>query len=265
MARPASVRQFLEVSGISSSEVATFFLDRNNGRLAESINDFFSNPRVVQEVEKRTKKNSKKSMKSVSTELKELFNKYKEPQLDSTGKSYIGIDGTMRYLEDLGYEPEDEVVLCLADFLDSQKVGDFKEEQFLTNWNNVGCNTIEQMHNYIDINLRPKLLDDPEYFRAIYQYTFKFILEKNEKTLPLDMAQEYWHLLLPGEFSLELETFIKFLHDTSKTEITRDQWNMLLPFLQDYHNDPTLNGYDESQSWPLLMDKFYEYIKSDEH
>ncbi|VEU23442.1 DEKNAAC104589 [Brettanomyces naardenensis] len=261
--RSASVRKFLEVTGIESEDIASFFLKRNNGRITESINDYFSNPRIVKEIERRAKQENQRALVNVSTELRELFNKYKEEQPDPTGKPFIGIDGTLRYLSDLGYEPEDEVVLCLAELLDSQSVGQFKEDPFLKNWTKVGCNSINEMRDFIEESLKARMVNDPEYFLKIYQYTYRFILEKNEKNLPLDMAEDYWHLLIPKQYSKELDIFLKFMHENSKNKVTRDQWNMLLPFLEDFHEDSSLQKYDENKSWPLLMDEFYEYINGD--
>lgn len=257
----ASIRKFLEVTGIENADVASYFLERNDENISQSINSYFSNPRLVDEVERKINRRKKNQKSSVSKQLQTLFNKYKESEPDATGKNYIGVDGTMQYIEDLGYEPEDEVVLCIAEFLESKSVGDFKEESFLKNWGDVDCNTIEEMSEYIETTLKPKLHSNQQYFTKIYQYTFRFILGIGEKTVSLDIAKDYWNLLVPHEYKKELETFVNFLDQKSHSQITHDQWNMLIPFLKFYHSDPQLKSYDESQSWPLLMDDFYEFLQ----
>jgi DCN1-like protein 1/2 len=63
--------------------------------------------------------------------LLSLFDQYKE---DDTK---IGIDGTMKYIEDLGYEPEDRVILALAEFLESPSAGVFTKRSFQSKWQSV--------------------------------------------------------------------------------------------------------------------------------
>lgn len=259
MVRQASVLKFLEVTGADMPEVATFFLHRNNGKINEAVNDFFLNPRAAKDIERQGERSERKVVATASKELKAILDTYKEAQPDAADRPYIGVDGTMQYLEDLGYAPEDAVVLALAEFLESPTVGVFKEEPFLRRWASVGANSLGDMKNHVK-TLERKLDSDPEYFRKVYQFAYKFILEKNEKNMALDMAEEYWQLLIPKQYGAELDRFLQFMHKEGKQTVTRDQWNMLLPFLDDLHQDPNLDNYNESQSWPLLMDEFYEYL-----
>lgn len=260
----SAINDFLEVAGIDSPEIASFFLKRNHNRLTASINDYFSNPRLVEQATQSLEQRKNSKSIASSPKLKGIFDKYKEAEPDPTGKYYIGVDGTLQYLKDLEYEPEDTIVLCLANFLESESVGDFREEPFMRKWSAVGCDTLEKMRKFMDSTLKPKLVSDPKYFTEIYQYTFRFILDKGEKKLPLDFAAEYWRLLIPKQYFTELDKFTHFMHVSHKMKVSRDQWNMLLPFLEAYHEDPELKNYDESQSWPLLMDEFYEFIKGEQ-
>ncbi|KAG7697221.1 hypothetical protein KL951_002583 [Ogataea haglerorum] len=252
--RPATVKKFLEVTGTDSEEVAAFFLQRNQQKLTHAINDFFVNPQLAKNLKKE------KVTVKIDPKVKEIFDQYKEPLPDALGKAYIGIDGTVRYISDLGYEPEDIAMLALAEFLECPSVGVFKEDPFVTNWSRVKCNTIEKMGDYVRNELAIKLAEDEEYFKKVYQFTYKFILEKNERNVPTETAVEYWNLMLPQTYKPELETFVRFLKETGHKGITKDQWNMLYPFLKTYHEDNKLSNYDESQSWPVLMDSFHEWL-----
>lgn len=61
--------------------------------------------------------------------LAAIFDNYKDPDSD-----IIGIDGTIKYIEDLGYEPEDKVALALAEFLESPLAGVFERKSFIMKW-----------------------------------------------------------------------------------------------------------------------------------
>ena len=164
----SAVKDFLEVAGIDSPEIASFFLKRNHNRLTASINDYFSNPRLVEQVKQNLEQKRNSKSIALSPKLKDIFEKYKESEPDPTGGFYIGVDGTLQYLKDLGYEPEDTIVLCLANFLESESVGDFREQPFLKKWSAVGCDTLEKMKKFINGTLRPQLGSDPKYFIEIY-------------------------------------------------------------------------------------------------
>lgn len=66
--------------------------------------------------------------------LNQIFNNYK----DSADADIIGIDGTIKYIEDLGYEPEDKVVLALAEFLESPSTAIFERKKFISKWQSIG-------------------------------------------------------------------------------------------------------------------------------
>ncbi|GME74281.1 unnamed protein product [Ambrosiozyma monospora] len=259
-ARAATVNKFLEITSTTSESVARFFLGRHNNRVTQAINDYYNNTNLANEIIQKEKSASTGKV-TVSPQLTSVFNTYKDPNLDGIGNPFIGIDGTLQYLEDLGLEPEDVVVLALAEFLQSPGEGVFKQDQFLTNWSKVGCNTIPAQRDYINKVLKPKLYSDKEYYKKVYQYTYKFVLEKDQKNLPLDTAIAYWNLILPTSLQQQLNKFIEYLKETEVEVITKDQWYMLYPFLQEYAKDPTLENYDIEQSWPVLMDEFFDWLE----
>ncbi|GMG20327.1 unnamed protein product [Ambrosiozyma monospora] len=259
-AKPATIKKFLEITSITSHSVAKFFLERHNNRVTQAINDYYNNTNLANEIIQK-ENNASTGSAIISPQLRSVFNTYKDPNLDGIGNPFIGIDGTLKYLEDLGLEPEDVVVLALAEFLESPGEGVFKQDQFLTNWSNVRCNTIADQRDYVNRVLKSKLNNDKEYYKKVYQYTYKFVLERDQKNLPLDTAIAYWNLILPTELQQQLNKFIEYLKETEVEAIKKDEWNMLYPFLQDYAEDPTLENYDIEQSWPVLMDEFFDWLE----
>ncbi|ODV83360.1 hypothetical protein CANARDRAFT_9760 [[Candida] arabinofermentans NRRL YB-2248] len=253
----SQVKKFLEFTKSTNAEVANFFLKRCSNQVMAAINDYYNNSHLAQ---KFNKESSSELSLEIDPRLELLFDKYKDPSPDGLGKPFIGIDGTIAYLADLGYEPEDIAVLSLAEFLESPSVGVFKKDAFLKNWTRQGCITLEQMRDFIESQLKVKLKTDPEYFKKIYSFTYKFILEPKEKNVPYETAIDYWRLMIPIEYEKELNTFIEFVETESKASINKDQWNMLPPFLKHYKSDPKMETYDENQSWPVLMDEFVEWL-----
>lgn len=120
--------------------------------------------------------------------------------------------------------------------------------------------TLEAMKQYVD-QLDSKLSSDVEYLKKVYKFTFPFLLEPAQKSLPLEILSEYWTLLLGPLYGDKLETWLNFLHTEWKKDISRDTWNMFFLFLQEWDKDPNLESYDDTAAWPSLIDEFVEYYK----
>ena len=65
--------------------------------------------------------------------------------------------------------------------------------------------------------------------------------------------------------SHRLDTFCEFLEttkDESYSKITLDQWRSFLDFSQEFPDEGSLMGYDESESaWPVLIDEYVEFME----
>ncbi|GMG15056.1 unnamed protein product [[Candida] boidinii] len=259
--RSSTIRTFKEVTGCVADNVAIHFLQRNQNKLTSSINDYFNNPQIVDQI---LFNGSKKSTRAVSIipAVSQIFNNYREGvyyEPNTRGQLFIGIDGTIDYLSDLGYEPEDVRALVLAEFLESPSVGIFIQDVFESKWSSANCSSLEDMRAYIE-KLFKMFQTDFNYFKKVYSFTYKFILEPNEKNIPYETAIAYWDLLLPEKYRNQLETFKIFLTEQWKQKITKDQWNMLIPFFELQTTNPQLENYDESASWPILIDTYVEYL-----
>jgi len=58
--------------------------------------------------------------------------------LDPSDPDTINIEGTIRYLQALGLDPEEPVVLVLAYQLDSPSIGIFTRQGFVEGWRTIG-------------------------------------------------------------------------------------------------------------------------------
>ncbi|CEP21421.1 Defective in cullin neddylation protein 1 [Cyberlindnera jadinii] len=122
--------------------------------------------------------------------------------------------------------------------------------------------TIEAMKQYVD-QLDKRLITDPDYLKKVYKFTFGFLLEDGQKTLPLETAIAYWDLLLTPVYGAKVGIWCDFLNESWKRAISKDTWNMFYVFLQDWDKDPELKLYDEEAAWPSLIDEFVEHVHDD--
>ncbi|RHZ75068.1 hypothetical protein Glove_217g20 [Diversispora epigaea] len=108
--------------------------------------------------------------------LNQIFMKYKDKDEDA-----ILVDGMVEYCNDLHVAPEDVVMLVIAWNLESDKMCEFKRQGFVNGWSKLRCDSIEKMRAAIP-RLRQSMKDDNT-FKEIYQFTFKFGLNENQKSL----------------------------------------------------------------------------------
>lgn len=97
-------------------------------------------------------------------------------------------------------------------------------------------------------------------FKRVYMFTFRFALASpGAKSLPREIAIEYWRILLPlildggndrgrGPGRVLLDSWIAFLLQQAdghnKRGITKDTWNCMYDFVHLARRDPGLEGYD---------------------
>lgn len=197
---------------------------------------------------KRTKLNN--------SHIAAIFDKYKD---NETGN--IEIEGTIQYLEDLGYDAEDPVALVLAYFLESPSTGVFKKDSFINQWSHKNAETISEMKSVLS-NFKIKLAHDDEFLKQVYDFTFGFIIEGSQKKISHEDAVLYWQLLLSDRFPREVKLWTEYIYEDWQKPISRDAWNMFFLFLKEsFSTDPQLQNYDEAAAWPSIIDGFVEWLR----
>jgi DCN1-like protein 1/2 len=171
----------------------------------------------------------------------------------------IGIDGTIRYIQDLGLQVEDPVVLAVAKELGSPRMGAFQKQPFIVGWRTLGASDLTSMKKAVD-RLKRQLNSDTNYFAEVYRFTFTYNLQEGSRILPLEMAVANWNLLLPSHFN-KLNLWIEFVSEHYKRNVSKDTWNMVWEFSQYLNNDPNLDNYDSEGAWPSVIDEFVEYLR----
>ncbi|GAA5825954.1 hypothetical protein JCM3770_001181 [Rhodotorula araucariae] len=268
-AREARVREFVEVTGASSTD-ANRFLKASSWRLDNALDSFFNAPRASSAVAAGSANSA-----IVTRNLEAMWAGY----ADASTPDEIGMDGTMQYCRDLGIDPEDVVVLALASFTKAPTMGRFLRRTWVEAWQSVKGDTLDLQRQYIG-TLRSQL-EDPSTFKRIYNYAFDYAKAEGQKSLQFDIAQELWNLLIPldpaSSFPAEhLSLWLNFLTRKGGRAVSRDTWNLFLDFVRSIN--VTFTNYDEegastflhhlplpdayrcirAAAWPSLIDDFVQ-------
>lgn len=185
-------------------------------------------------------------------QIEKYFNKYKDEEEDA-----ILADGMEKFCVDLGVDPTEFIVLVLAWKFEASQMCRFTREEFMN-----GCQKM-RAHDAKSLKERfPELLaeaKEEKNFKELYNFTFSFGLDHStgQRSLPMDMAIPLWDLVFTQNRPVILDQWFEFLKVVEVRGISRDTWNMFLPFCTTIL--PNLGNYDESEAWPSLFDDFVEH------
>lgn len=186
--------------------------------------------------------------------MTKLYNKYKEENGED-----IDIEGTIEYLEDLDIDPEQYEALLLSWYLNSESTGQFQKKQFLDKWSENKIYDLAAMRKKIN-QLSDDTMNDGELFDKIYNWTFGFLAEPNQKKLTKEDAVQNWKLLFDKKYS-DSGDWLEYIDKNWSDGISRDNWYMTNEFMKEYKKeDYKLSEHDESGAWPSIIDGFVEYL-----
>lgn len=184
-------------------------------------------------------------------QIEKYFNKYKDLNEDA-----ILAEGMEGFCIDLAVDPTEFIVLVLAWKFEASQMCRFTREEFIN-----GCQKM-QAHNAKSLRERfPELLSqakNEDNFKGLYNFTFSFGLDhtSGQRSLPVEMAVALWNLVFTQNRPDLLDRWFEFLKGGEVRGVSRDTWNMFLPFVET--TLPDLSNYDESEAWPSLFDDFVE-------
>lgn len=189
---------------------------------------------------------------SKHAQIEKYFNKYRDEVEDA-----ILAEGMEKFCVDLGVDPTEYIVLVLAWKFEASQMCRFTREEFLN-----GCQKM-RAHDARSLKERfPELIAEvreEKNFKELYNFTFSFGLDHSagQRTLPVDLAIPLWDLVFAQNRPKILAWWFDFLKTSDVRGISRDTWNMFLPFSSTVKTD--FSNYDESEAWPSLFDDFVEH------
>jgi len=235
-------KEFIQLTQ-TGEKTALYCLERHGWKLDIALDSYFANPEVYYR-ETRSSIDKKK--------LDQVYNRYRDP----SDPDKIGMDGVIKFLQDLQLDPSSRTVLIVAWKFKAATQCEFSREEFVSGMTELGCDTIEKLKSKLP-QIEMEILDATK-FKEFYQFTFNYAKNPSQKGLELEMAVAYWNIVLTDRFKF-LNLWNKFLHEHHNKSIPKDTWNLLLDFATTVNDD--LGNYDEEGAWPVLIDDFVEYAK----
>lgn len=183
-----------------------------------------------------------------------LFEKYKDSAEDS-----ILSEGIEEFCIDLQLKPDEFRVLVLAWKFEAEQMCRFTRTEFLTGCRALRADSCRSLQARLP-DVAAGLVTDPDKFRDLYRFTYKFGLDSasGQRILPVDMAISLWLLVYSQDEPPLLKKWVHFLEKHPQVRgIPRDTWNMFLNFTTVVGSN--LSQYDDTEAWPSLFDDFVEF------
>lgn len=209
---------------------------------------------------------SNNSSNSSRSALNKIFDKYRDNATQEPDE--INVDGVSNLLGDINVDLDDIGSLVFSELVASPSLGVVKREEFVCGCASAGIDSIPKLKNIV-LQRRSELASDRTLFKKVYNHTFQLALQPGQKSLPLEMASEFWKMVFkePGmEWRTErtpwLDWWLEFQEEKVKRSVNKDLWRQTLNFAEESLKDEGLGFWNEESSWPSVIDEFVEWAKA---
>lgn len=195
------------------------------------------------------------SVTSKEETIDKFFQKYRDSQEDC-----ILAEGMKAFCEDLEVDPTEFVVLLIAWKFEARQMCAFTRSEFTKGCQKLKVHDIKSLKQAFPYMLQE--VKSPQKFQDLYLFTFSFGLDhgSGQRVLPMDMAVPLWELVFSQQSPDILARWCNFLKATGVKGISRDTWQLFLPFCRTISSD--LSNYDEAEAWPSLFDDFVDFERN---
>ncbi|KAF9736940.1 hypothetical protein PMIN01_04719 [Paraphaeosphaeria minitans] len=200
--------------------------------------------------------------------LNKLFDSLRD---DKNSPDTVGPEGAMGYFEKLGVDLEGMDALAVMEVIQAPTMGELGREGFVEGWSSLNADTLDKQKAHLK-SLKQRLPTDKAAFDKVYKYTFLLGRPAGAKAVPLDSALAFWELLFTSPLSAMRwstpnspwsEWWSEFLNSEWKKSVNKDMWNETLKFAKLTLEDEAMSFWDESSSWPSVIDDFVEWVKKE--
>lgn len=247
--------EFISIAGCNRYD-AQRYLDMHNFSLTHGLNQYFQDQNSDSPVKQNQRASFKMSVSAAAVD--KFFSDF------ATGPK-IEPDGIERLCEILGIDPLDVIWLVISYRGSAQSMGSFTAEEWKNAMIALGCPDVDSLKENL-VSLRESLLRNPDDFKDLYQFSFKFCLDPGHRNLALDTAIALWKVLLPYSGWALHEKWLEYMSSADQQAkgkaITKDVWTLLLSFAKLIPDSHSRDGYDrESGAWPIIYDDFYDQLR----
>ncbi|KAF2438333.1 DUF298-domain-containing protein [Karstenula rhodostoma CBS 690.94] len=206
---------------------------------------------------------------STKSNLNKFFDSYRDDVKNSPDS--VGPDGAMGYFEKLGVDLEGMDALAVMEVIQAPTMGEMSREGFVEGWSSLNADTLDKQKAHLK-SLKQRLPSDKAAFEKVYKYTFLLGKPAGAKAVPLESALAFWELLFTSPLSALrwstpnspwFEWWTEFLNAEWKKSVNKDMWNETLKFAKLTLEDEAMSFWDESSSWPSVIDDFVEWVKKE--
>ncbi|KAF2723620.1 DUF298-domain-containing protein [Polychaeton citri CBS 116435] len=252
-AQKQSISDFTQFTS-GDKNMAAKMLKQHGWNVQAAVNAYFNNPQS----------NGPSPCREAATKI---FDKYRDDPKNEPDA--IDIEGAGNMLGEMDIGLDDVGALVFHELVQAPSLGRIERQGFVDGVADVNADSLTKIRNVI-LQRRSQLSSDATLFKNVYNHTFSLALSGNQKILPLEVAREFWQLLLSSpswdwrtDKNPWLQHWFDFLESKGQKAVNKDLWKMTPTFARETMKNDDVSFWSEESSWPSTLDDFVEWLKKE--